>query len=159
MFSLQTGWSESASWPCAREIRIKTGVNLINILCAGFEHADTKSTERYWRFHIIFTLLGSLRKKAVRNHVDEIDTWSPMMTAAGCINIIEGIVLTGIVANNLWDHFLSTSPKFYKQLLQRYSLAKKLQSQTEIRKKLMLHTFKQKSRSQIVDEIDPRCHF
>jgi len=53
----------------------QTGVNFTNVLCAAFTLTYPQSAKRHWRLESLFSLLGSVRVKVARKHVDEIDPW------------------------------------------------------------------------------------
>ena len=55
------------------DMRIKTGVNFINILRAAFTHKDPKIAKKDSQVKQLFVLLGSACVKALRKHVDVIE--------------------------------------------------------------------------------------
>ncbi len=63
---------------------LRSGVNIINVLCAAFTHAGPESVNFLFRCQYHFTLLGSARVKASKKNDDEIDTWSSIPSAIVC---------------------------------------------------------------------------
>ena len=64
MFSLQTGWSESASCPCAGEIRTRTGANFINVFTHSYYESRSQKSKKLLNLTVYVALLGSTRVKA-----------------------------------------------------------------------------------------------
>jgi len=57
-------------------MQLTPGLNFINVLTYSFYARRSQKRKKIDDFTASFTLLGSVRVKAVRKNVDEIDTWS-----------------------------------------------------------------------------------
>ena len=56
-------------------VKLTSGVNFTNILCAAFMLTDPKSVKKTVNSSSFFALLGSTGVKALSKYVDEIDPW------------------------------------------------------------------------------------